>query len=82
MEQGLEPPAPSVAGYPAEDDASLEKLPLTLEEALEHFESDPATTGFFGQEFKEAMLAVRRHELSRFSDHITDWETNEYLELY
>lgn len=82
IEQGLEPPAPSVAGYPAEDDASLEKLPLTLEEALGHFESDPDTTGFFGQEFKEAMLAVRRHELSRFADHITDWETNEYLELY
>jgi glutamine synthetase len=26
--------------------------------------------------------AMRRHELQRFADHVTDWELQEYLELY
>ena len=82
IEEGLEPQPPSREGEPAEEDESLEKLPLTLEAALEHFESEPRTTEFFGQQLKDALLAVRRHELSRFADHVTDWETNEYLELY
>jgi glutamine synthetase len=25
---------------------------------------------------------MRRHELSRFDDHVTDWERNEYVEIY
>jgi glutamine synthetase len=25
---------------------------------------------------------VKRHELSRFRSHITDWERNEYLEIF
>ena len=82
IEEGLEPQPPSREGEPAEEDESLEKLPLTLEEALAHFEAEPKTTEFFGEEFKAALLAVRRHELARFADHVTDWETNEYLEIH
>ena len=94
IEQGLTPPAPSRKGEPAEDDESLEKLPATLGEALDHFEASSATTGFFGQEFKDAYLAVRRYELGRYAseedadsdsqktDEISAWETNEYLELF
>ena len=26
--------------------------------------------------------AVKRFELARFHGHVTDWEVNEYLELY
>jgi glutamine synthetase len=26
--------------------------------------------------------AMRRYELQRFADAVTDWETNEYMELY
>jgi hypothetical protein len=25
---------------------------------------------------------MRRYELQRFNDHVTDWERDEYLELY
>ena len=82
IKEGLEPPPPSKEGIPAEEDDTLEKLPLTLKEALSHFEAEPKTADFFGQELKDALLAVRRHELARFADHITDWETAEYLELY
>ena len=94
IEKGLAPPAPSRRGVPAEEDDSLEKLPATLGEALDHFEASAATTEFFGQDFKDAYLAVRRYELGRFAaeenedpdsqraDEISAWETNEYLELY
>ena len=94
IEKGLAPPAPSRRGVPAEEDDSLEKLPATLAEALDHFEASASTTEFFGQDFKDAYLAVRRYELGRFAaeenedpdsqraDEISAWETNEYLELY
>jgi glutamine synthetase len=35
-----------------------------------------------GSEFVRAYTVMRRHELQRFADHVTDWELNEYLELY
>jgi len=82
IEEGLEPQPPSRDGQPAEEDESLVKLPLQLSDALEHFENEPKTSEFFGDEFKAALLAVRRHELSRFSDHVSDWEVNEYLEIH
>ncbi|MXY77182.1 MAG: hypothetical protein F4Y40_08880 [Acidimicrobiia bacterium] len=94
IERVLVAPAPFRVGVPAEEDESLEKLPATLGEALDHFEASDATTEFFGQEFKDAFLAVRRYELGRYAaeenedadsqrtDEISAWETNEYLELY
>ena len=94
IERGLEPPPPSREGRPAEEDESLEKLPATLSEALDHFEASEAAARFFGQEFKDTLLAVRRYELGRYAaeensdpdsqrtDDISAWETNEYLELF
>ena len=94
IERGLTPQPPSRSGQPAEEDETLEKLPFTLGEALDHFEASAATTEFFGPEFKDAFLAVRRYELERYAseenadpetqktDVIAAWETNEYLELY
>ena len=35
-----------------------------------------------GSEFVQAYTVMRRHELQRFADHVTDWEQQEYLELY
>ena len=35
-----------------------------------------------GHEFVDAWCAVRRYELQRFDDHVTDWERDEYLEIY
>jgi len=34
------------------------------------------------EEFIEAYTAMRRYELARFADHVTDWERSEYLELF
>jgi glutamine synthetase len=35
-----------------------------------------------GDEFCNIWTAVRRYELRRFEDHVTDWERTEYLEIY
>jgi len=74
----LEPPA----APPAEEDESKPKLPTTVEESLEAFESDMAIVNLLGPEFVKAYGVMRRYELQRFNDHVTDWEREEYLELY
>jgi glutamine synthetase len=82
IEDSLPVPDPSKPGVPAEEDDSFEKLPIALEESLDALEQEPAVKEFFGEEFVTAYLGMRRHELSRFGDHVSDWERGEYLELF
>jgi glutamine synthetase len=74
----LEPPAHP----PAEEDESRQKLPTTLEESLSLLEADHRITELLGEEFVKAYTVMRRYELQRFADHVTDWELQEYLEIY
>jgi glutamine synthetase len=74
----LEPPAVA----PAEEDESKEKLPTTVEESLALLEADEKLVELLGSEFVQAYTVMRRYELQRFADHVTDWEREEYLELY
>jgi glutamine synthetase len=82
IEDKLEPPAPSKPGVPAEEDDSLEKLPIDLSGSLDAFEAEPATREFFGEDFVKAYTTMRRYELSRLADWVSDWERTEYLELF
>ena len=74
----LEPPA----RRPAEEDESKPKLPTTVEESLEALEGDTKIVELLGEEFVTAYTVMRRYELQRFADHVTDWELEEYLELH
>lgn len=74
----LEPPAQA----PAEEDASKPPLPTTVEESLGLLEADARLVELLGPEFVRAYTVMRRYELQRFADHVTDWEREEYLELY
>src|ERR1700694_3070304 len=74
----LEPPAHP----PAEEDESKEKLPPTLEQSLSNLEADGRIKEMLGEEFVQAYTVMRRYELQRFADHVTDWELQEYLEIY
>ncbi len=80
IEDGLPIPDPSKPGIPAEDDGAFEKLPTELDGSLDALEA--GGVDFFGEEFVTAYVAMRRYELSRFNDHVTDWERTEYLELF
>jgi glutamine synthetase len=74
----LEPPAKP----PAEEDDSKAPLPTTVEESLAALEGDSQVVELLGGEFVQAYGVMRRYELQRFADHVTDWELQEYLELY
>ena len=74
----LEPPART----PAEEDELKPKLPTTVEESLQALEGDAKIVELLGQEFVTAYTVMRRHELQRFADHVTDWEREEYLEVH
>lgn len=82
IEDGLDPGPMSKPGLPAEDDPDFEPLPTSLPEALDALEAEPACREFFGEEFVTAYTVMRRYELSRFADWVTDWEVQEYLELF
>lgn len=73
---------PSAARPPAEEDPTQEPLPSTLEESLRLLEADEKLVELLGNEFIQAYTVMRRHELGRLADHVTDWELQEYLELY
>jgi glutamine synthetase len=70
------------ATQPAEEDESKPMLPTSVHESLAALESDEKIAGLLGEEFVKAYTVMRRHELQRFEDHVTDWELQEYLELY
>jgi glutamine synthetase len=80
VEDGLELERP--AKPPAEEDESKEPLPTTVEESLQALEQDERIVELLGDEFVRAYTVMRRYELQRFADHVTDWELQEYLELY
>jgi glutamine synthetase len=82
VEDKLSVPEPSKPGVPAEEDGSLDKLPLDLGASLDALEHEPATREFFGEDFIAAYTTMRRYELSRLADHVSDWERTEYLELF
>ena len=82
IEDGLTAPAPAKVGLPAEEDDSFEKLPTDLEESLDALEQEPANKSFFGEDFVTAYTTMRRAELARFRDDVSDWERTEYLELF
>ncbi len=67
---------------PSEEDPSHVKLPHSLEQSLANLDADAVFGRMLGAEFLKLYLAVKRHELSRFRSHITDWERNEYLEIF
>jgi glutamine synthetase len=75
------PLAPEAPG-PSEEDPSLPKLPQNLEQALEHLEADRAFCQMLGDDFVTLFTTVKRFELARFRGSVTDWERNEYMEIF
>ncbi len=74
----LEPPA----FPPAEEDATKPQLPTGVRESLAALEGDGKLRELLGEEFVSAYTVMRRHELQRFDDHVSDWEWDEYVEVF
>ncbi|MGQ9824401.1 MAG: glutamine synthetase family protein [Desulfotomaculales bacterium] len=76
--------APEMPHYsgPAEECPDLPKLPRNLETSLQALEADPPLCNLLGEEFVKVFTTVKRYELQRLFNYVTDWERNEYMELY
>ena len=66
----------------SEEDSGFAPLPRTLDESLDALAEDKAYAEILGDELVEVFTAVKRFELDRFHEHLTEWEVNEYLEIH
>ena len=82
LEKGTEAKTPKANSGPAEENPNYKTLPTTVEESLGELEKDKAFAGLLGEEFITAYTTMRWNEVARFRSHITDWEKQEYLEIY
>jgi len=73
---------PKPSEGPSEDDPKHKKLAGSLEEALAALKKDKDMQELLGEDFIKLFTTVKQAELDRFRSHVTDWERNEYLELY
>lgn len=67
---------------PKEDDASYDKLPTEITDALDALEADTALCEMLGEEFIKVYLAMKWQETMRLRDEIPAAETDEYFDLY
>jgi glutamine synthetase len=80
IRRGLTPPDPVEADPYA--DASAAKLPTQLWEALDALDGDAFYRSAFGDQFVDYMLMMKRSEVARFLNEVTDWEQREYFEFF
>ena len=73
----------AVVGGDHDQSVREESLALEmLDQALDLLEADKALCSMLGEEFVDIFTKMKRYELSRFHDHVSQWESDEYLELY
>ena len=72
-------PGPS-ADAPYRTQAQM--LPRSLAEALDALADDTAMRAGFGADFVDYFLRIKRAEIARFEQEVTDWEHREYLDLF
>jgi glutamine synthetase len=75
---GREPPAPTDTPYAG--DAEL--LPTSLGAALEALKKGRVLREAFGNDFIEQYVLIKSAEVRRFEAHITDWEMQEYFDVF
>lgn len=66
----------------AESHSGFNPLPTTLDAALDALERDEAFRDIVGDEFVQVFNTIKRSELARFKAHVSDWEKDEYLEMF
>jgi glutamine synthetase len=79
IENGIEPPDPHQGN--AARDPAVEPIPMSLEAAIDAFESSPVAKEYFGAEFVRVYSATRRWELEWFRASVSDWEVRRYFQF-
>jgi glutamine synthetase len=57
-------------------------MPRSLDEAVDSLSASTMFREALGNEFIDHYLSVRRYEIGRFQQHVTDWEHREYFEAF
>jgi glutamine synthetase len=65
--------------YTLPEDEQGTPLPATLADALDALEADEAIAGQIGPDIVETFLAMKRFEVDRYNQHVSDWDHDEYL---
>ncbi len=60
----------------------IQRLPKTLLEAVTAFDADPLAKAVLGDSMHEQFSAYKHDEWERFHQHVTEWETEEYLRFF
>ncbi len=58
------------------------RLPATLMDALDALEADDLYREAFGKQFVDLLLTMKRAEVNRYLQAVTDWEQAEYFDLF
>jgi glutamine synthetase len=79
LKNETDPGAPQVgSSYGAEGQASFDKLPLNLGEAITAFERDDYLRESLGEELANLYVEYKTDEWARFCGAVTDWERDLY----
>jgi glutamine synthetase len=80
IKRELDPGAPlegDTYTLPEEDQGAA--LPMSLDEALDALEADKTIREAVGEELIETFLTMKRFELERHRQHVSDWDVDEYM---
>jgi glutamine synthetase len=80
IQQNLDPGQPEQSGISPVQEAR--PLPSSLSEALDALAADEALTAGLGPAFINDYIAIKRNEMNRFAKAVTNWEWDEYIDLY
>jgi glutamine synthetase len=65
--------------YTLAEEQQGEPLAMSLGEALDALEADDVLTEAVGPEVIETFLTMKRFELERYRQHVSDWDLDEYM---
>ncbi|MHB8689708.1 MAG: type III glutamate--ammonia ligase [Solirubrobacteraceae bacterium] len=87
IEAGVEPRPPIdldmyVQSDQTLDELGVERLPRTLQEAIDAFAADPLSRAVFGDDLYDAYIQFKQAEWDDYHNSVSDWEWRRYLTLY
>ncbi|WP_047999560.1 type I glutamate--ammonia ligase [Lactiplantibacillus herbarum] len=87
IKNGIEPPKSVDRNiYVMDEDereaAGIVDLPSTLHNALKEFQTDPTMKKAMGPHIYQSFLEAKRLEWASYRQQVSDWERDQYMELY
>jgi glutamine synthetase len=63
-------------------EAGIGLLPQNLLEAIGALEGDEVVCGALGPQLSKEFIKLKRMEWTEYARHVSDWETQRYLEFF